>query len=84
MVQEHRMVRVLGMGILTLGFVAVTRAAGQFPSWLPLQLTGYNRDVIADLNATVRFVQLFDQSCCAWGPRRVALRQERLGKEEGM
>src|SRR5262249_8311396 len=34
--------------------------------WLPLQLIGYNADVIIDLNQSVRFAQLFDKSCCAW------------------
>lgn len=54
----------LGMAVLALGIVAVPQAAAQ--NWLPLQLTGYNADVIADLNQSVRFAQLFDSSCCAW------------------
>jgi hypothetical protein len=60
------MVRAIGIAVLALGIVAVPHAAAQSTNWLPLQLIGYNRDVIADLNQTVRFVQLFDQSCCAW------------------
>jgi hypothetical protein len=55
------------MAIVALGIVAVPQAAAQAPSgWLPLQLTGYNTDVITDLDQNVRFAQLFDQGCCGW------------------
>jgi hypothetical protein len=56
----------LGMAVLALGIVAVPQAAAQPSGWLPLQLTGYNTDVIIDLDQSVRFAQLFDQGCCAW------------------
>ena len=56
----------LVMAVLALGTVAVPQAAAQPSGWLPLQLTGYNTDVITDLNQSVRFAQLFDQGCCGW------------------
>jgi hypothetical protein len=57
----------LGIAVVAVGIVAVPQAGAQPPSgWLPLQLTGYNADVIADREPSVRFAQLFDQSCCAW------------------
>jgi hypothetical protein len=54
------------MAVLALSIVAVPQAAAQPSGWLPLQLTGYNTDVITDLNQSVRFAQLFDQGCCGW------------------
>jgi hypothetical protein len=54
------------MAVLALGIVAVPQAAAQPTGWLPLQLTGYNADVIVDLDQNVRFAQLFDAGCCAW------------------
>jgi hypothetical protein len=54
------------MAVLALGIVAVPQAAAQPTGWLPLQLTGYNTDVITDLNQNVRFAQLFDSGCCGW------------------
>jgi hypothetical protein len=56
----------LGIAVVALGAVAVPQAAAQPTGWLPLQLTGYNADVIADREPSVRFAQLFDRSCCAW------------------
>ena len=56
----------LGMAVLALGIVAVPQAAAQPMGWLPLQLTGYNVDVITDRDQSVRFAQLFDKSCCGW------------------
>jgi hypothetical protein len=56
----------LAMAVVALGVVAVPRAAAQPSGWLPLQLTGYNTDVIVDLDQSVRFAQLFDAGCCAW------------------
>jgi hypothetical protein len=56
----------LGIAVLALGIVAVPQAGAQPTGWLPLQLTGYNTDVITDLNQSVRFAQLFDAGCCAW------------------
>jgi len=56
----------LGIAVLALGIVAVPQAAAQPTGWLPLQLTGYNADVIADREPSVRFAQLFDAGCCAW------------------
>jgi len=56
----------IGMAIVALGVVAVPQAAAQPSGWLPLQLTGFNADVIADREPSVRFAQLFDAGCCAW------------------
>jgi hypothetical protein len=56
----------LGMAVIALGVVAVPQAVAQPSGWLPLQLTGYNADVIVDVNQNVRFAQLFDAGCCAW------------------
>jgi len=54
------------MAIAALSTVAVPQAGAQPTGWLPLQLTGFNADVIADREPSVRFAQLFDASCCAW------------------
>jgi hypothetical protein len=56
---------VLGMAVIALGTVGVPQAAAQ-AKWLPLQMVGYNADVIADADQDVRFSQLFDAGCCAW------------------
>jgi hypothetical protein len=56
----------LGTAVLALGTVQVPQAAAQPAGWLPLQLTGYNADVITDSNLSVRYAQLFDSGCCAW------------------
>ena len=56
----------LGMAVVALGIVAVPQAGAQPSGWLPLQLTGYNADVIIDVDQSVRFAQLFDSGCCAW------------------
>jgi len=56
----------LGIAVFALGIVAVPEAGAQPVGWLPLQLTGYNADVIIDLNQSVRFAQLFDSSGGAW------------------
>ena len=61
-----RLLFALGMAVLALGIVAVPQAAAQHSGWLPLQLTGYNADVITDIDQDVRFAQLFDAGCCAW------------------
>ncbi|HLJ93978.1 MAG TPA: hypothetical protein VKU02_12390 [Gemmataceae bacterium] len=57
----------LAVAVVALGTVAVPQAAAQ-PSgvWLPLQLFGYNADVITDADQNVRFAQLFDSGCCGW------------------
>jgi hypothetical protein len=54
------------MAIAAVGIVAVPQAGAQPSGWLPLQLTGYNADVIIDIDQNVRFAQLFDAGCCAW------------------
>lgn len=56
----------LGIAVLALCIIAVPEAGAQPTGWLPLQLTGYNADVIADREPSVRFAQLFDAGCCAW------------------
>jgi hypothetical protein len=57
----------LGMAVIALGTVGVPQAAAQPQGvWLPLQLFGYNADVISDADQNVRFAQLFDAGCCAW------------------
>jgi hypothetical protein len=56
----------LGIAVLALGTFQVPQAAAQPSGWLPLQLTGYNADVIIDIDQSVRFAQLFDAGCCAW------------------
>jgi len=56
----------IGMAIAALSTVAVPQAGAQPTGWLPLQLTGFNADVIADREPSVRFAQLFDAGCCAW------------------
>src|SRR5438132_11858101 len=58
---------VLAMAVVALGTVGVPQAAAQPQGvWLPLQLFGYNADVISDADQNVRFAQLFDAGCCAW------------------
>jgi hypothetical protein len=56
----------LGIAVVALGAVALPQAGAQPTGWLPLQLTGYNADVIIDIDQNVRFAQLFDAGCCAW------------------
>jgi hypothetical protein len=56
----------LGVATVVLSTIGAPRAGAQPTGWLPLQLIGYNADVIIDLDVNVRFAQLFDKSCCAW------------------
>jgi len=58
---------VLGIAVVALCTVGAPQASAQLQGkWLPLQLFGYNADVISDADVDVRFAQLFDAGCCAW------------------
>lgn len=62
-----QMILAFGIAVIALGTVGVPEASAQLQGkWLPLQLFGYNADVIADADQDVRFAQLFDAGCCAW------------------
>jgi hypothetical protein len=76
MVRKVRMMVAAGLAVLALSIVAVPQAAAQplappsqggtFTGYLPLQMTGYNADVIMDSDVNVAWAQLFDAGCCGW------------------
>lgn len=76
MVRRVHMMVIAGLAVLALSSMAVPQAAAQplappsqggtFTGWLPLQLTGYNTDVIMDADVNIAWAQFFDAGCCGW------------------